>query len=176
MSPVFPRGIIPQRAVLMIFIVMCEHRCKVSQCCSHIQFWHDITFLHRFHEPFGHAITLWAAHCCRTQLQIQLPRERHPQLTHRCSNRARRQLLCSFFRRSYLSCNNSRLCSVHRLKSLGAALFAQNTPYATVPVDGHVTGNTICSEFQVNVLECTARPVSRPAFAEFTNKKILKMK
>ncbi len=56
---------------------MRERCCKVSQCCSHIRFWHerDIVFFHRFHEPFGHAITLWTAHRCCAGLQIQLSRE-----------------------------------------------------------------------------------------------------
>ena len=59
------------------FIVMRERCCKVSQCCSHIRFWHerDIVFLHRFHEPFGHAITLRAAHRRCAGLQIQLSGE-----------------------------------------------------------------------------------------------------
>ena len=65
---------ISQRAVRVVFIVMRERCCKVLQCCSHIRFWHerDIVFFHRFHEPFGHAITLRAAHRCCAGLQIQL--------------------------------------------------------------------------------------------------------
>lgn len=45
--------------------------------CSHIRFWHDryVVFLHHFHEPLGHAVTLGAAHCCCAGLQIQFSRE-----------------------------------------------------------------------------------------------------
>lgn len=58
----------------MVFIVMIERHRKALQCRSHIRFWHerDVVFLHRFHEPLGHAVTLWTAHCCCTGLQIQV--------------------------------------------------------------------------------------------------------
>ena len=47
------------------------------QCRSYIRFQHerDVDFLHRFHEPFCHSITLRATNCRRAGLQIQLSSE-----------------------------------------------------------------------------------------------------
>lgn len=57
----------------MVFIVMIERLSKVLQRRSHIRFWHegDVVFLHRLHEPLGHAVTLWAARCRCVGFQIQ---------------------------------------------------------------------------------------------------------
>jgi len=58
----------------MIFVVMTERRCKVMQYRSYIRFGHErvVIFLHRFHEPLSHTMTLRATHRCRTGFQIQL--------------------------------------------------------------------------------------------------------
>ncbi|MCW2457502.1 UNVERIFIED_ORG: hypothetical protein M2414_005271 [Rahnella aquatilis] len=41
---------------------------------SYIRFGHErvVIFLHRFHEPLSHTMTLRATHRCRTGFQIQL--------------------------------------------------------------------------------------------------------
>ncbi len=56
---------------------MLDRHCKVMHCRSYIRFRHerDVVFLHRFHEPFCHSITLRTADCRRTGLQIQLSGE-----------------------------------------------------------------------------------------------------
>lgn len=61
----------------MGFIVMLDRHCKVMQCRSYIRFRHerDVVFLHRFHEPFCHSITLRATDCRCAGLQIQLSGE-----------------------------------------------------------------------------------------------------
>lgn len=70
---------------------MIEHRCHVLQCRAHIRFWHerDVVFLHRFHEPIEHAVTLWTTHCSCSGFQIQLSGE----LTH-VMRRIRRTVVC----------------------------------------------------------------------------------
>ena len=56
---------------------MADCHCKVMQCRSYIRFQHerDVVFLHRFHEPFCHSITLRATDCRRAGLRIQLSGE-----------------------------------------------------------------------------------------------------
>ena len=77
LTSIFPWWEITWRTMRMVFIVMLDRHCKVMQCRFYIRFRHerDVVFLHRFHEPFCHSITLRATDCRCAGLQIQLSGE-----------------------------------------------------------------------------------------------------